>query len=93
MNNINIKTSIISILFALTGIIFSGVNCSLKENRIAINKLQVEKMDKSEISQRLDRIEGYLIVVNKKNNQNDIYIEMLSEDVKDLKIMFTEYIK
>jgi len=60
---------------------------------IKIDKLEECKMDKSEISSRLDRIEGYLIGVTKKSVQNDIYIETLSEDVKELKDLFKKYVK
>ena len=50
-------------------------------------------MDKSEISSRLDRIEGYLVGVTKKSVQNDVYVETLSEDVKELKDLFKKYVK
>lgn len=68
------------------------MNDNINKNRIDIDKLTVEKMDKSEISSRLDRIEGYLIIVSQKSSANDLYIERLSCDLGELKLMFKEYV-
>jgi len=88
-----IKTLIVTIILSFSGIIFGNIRTDIKENMIKIDKLEECKMDKSEISSRLDRIEGYLIGVTKKSVQNDIYIETLSEDVKELKDLFKKYVK
>lgn len=88
-----IKTIIVTIILSFSGIIFGNIRTDIKENMIKIDKLEECKMDKSEISSRLDRIEGYLIGVTKKSVQNDIYIETLSEDVKELKDLFKKYVK
>ena len=88
-----IKTIIVTIILSFSGIIFGNIRTDIKENQIKIDKIEECKMDKSEISARLDRIEGYLIGVTKKSIQNDIYIETLAEDVKELKDLFKKYVK
>jgi len=88
-----IKTIIVTIILSFSGIIFGNIRTDIKENQFKIDKLESCKMDKSEISSRLDRIEGYLVGVTKKSIQNDIYIETLAEDVKELKDLFKKYVK
>ena len=87
-----IAGALLTILFTFSGIIFKGMNNNIKSNRIDIDKLTVEKMDKNEITTKLDRIEGYLMIVSTKSTQNDIYIESVSESLNELKIMFGKYV-
>ena len=80
-----IAGTLLTILFTFSGIIYNGMNNNIKDNRIDIDKLTVEKMDKNEITTKLDRIEGYLMIVSTKSTQNDIYIESVSESLNELK--------
>ena len=84
--------TLLTISIAFSGIIFKGMNNNIKSNRIDIDKLIVDKMDKNEIVNRLDRIEGYLMIVSTKSTQNDIYIESVSDDLRELKQMFKDYV-
>ena len=83
---------LLTLLITFSGIIFNGMNNDIKDNKISINRLVTEKMDKNEIVNRLDRIEGYLMVVSTKSAENDIYIESVSENLKELKKMFKDYV-